>query len=374
MLISYTFEFTSLLSIFDVCKVKSLANFFDHLLYLNMNNEDRIQENSRIPKYQQLIEKIIADIQEKKLKYGDKLPSINESSEELYLSRDTVERAYKKLRDLGVIIPVKGKGFYIDSVESLEKMKILLIFNKLSNYKKIVYQSFIDALREKATVHLHIHHYDTNIFNNILTENLGQYHYYVIIPHFNDFNQKTLSLLNKIPKDRLVLLDKNIEEIHGDYISVYQDFQNDIYEALNQGIDLLKKYKKLVFILPEDEGKRLLNIQSGFMKFCGLNKFDNAIIENKDLKKVIKGEVYITEEESDLVSIIKLARKNNLKIGRDIGVLSFNDTPLKEVLENGISVISTNFIRMGSLAAELILDKRRLKVRNEFSFIRRNSL
>lgn len=339
-----------------------------------MNNEERIKEKSRIPKYQQLIDNIIADIQEGILKYGDKLPSINESSEDLYLSRDTVERAYKKLRDLGIIEPVRGKGYYITSVESLKKLKVLLIFNKLSNYKKIVYQAFIDTLGDKATVHLHIHHYDTNIFNNILTENLGQYHYYVIIPHFTDFTKNTLDLINKIPKERLVLLDKNLEEIQGDFISVYQDFQNDIYEALNQGIDLLKKYKKLVFILPEDEGKRRLNIHLGFRKFCGVNKFENTIMENKEFREVKKGEVYISEEESDLVSIIKFAREKKLEIGKDIGVLSFNDTPLKEVLENGISVISTNFIRMGSLAAELILEKRRLKVRNEFSFIRRNSL
>lgn len=339
-----------------------------------MDQEDRIQEHSRVPKYQQLINNIIADIQEGKWKYGDKLPSINETSEELYLSRDTVERAYKKLKKLGVIIPVRGKGYYITSVDSLEKLKILLIFNKLSNYKKIVYQSFIETLGDKATVHIHIHHYETAIFNNILTENLGKYHYYVIIPHFTDISEDTYELINKIPKERLVLLDKNLDNIHGDYISVYQDFQNDIYEALNQGIDLLEKYKKLVFILPEDPGKKGLNIQSGFRKFCGVNKFENEIIENEDFTEVHKGEVYISEEESDLVSIIKFARKKNLKTGKDIGILSFNDTPLKEVLENGISVISTNFVRMGSLAAELILEKRKLKVRNEFSFIRRNSL
>ena len=92
-----------------------------------MDQEDRIQENSRIPKYQQLIDNIIADIEEGILKYGDKLPSINETSEDLYLSRDTVERAYKKLRDLGVIVAVRGKGYYITSVESLEKLKILLM-------------------------------------------------------------------------------------------------------------------------------------------------------------------------------------------------------------------------------------------------------
>ena len=352
----------------------SLEKYLPPIVYLNMNSEERIQENSHVPKYQQLINNIIADIQEGILKYGDKLPSINESSEDLYLSRDTVERAYKKLRDLGVIVPVRGKGYYITSVESLEKLKILLVFNKLSNYKKIVYQSFLETLGDKATVHLHIHHYNTKIFNDILSENFGKYHFYVIIPHFTDYSQETCDLINKVPKERLVLLDKNLEEIHGDYISVYQDFQNDIYEALNQGIDLLKKYKKLIFILPEEAGKKRLNIQSGFKKFCGANKFDHDIIENEDFTDVRKGEVYISMEESVLVSTIKFARAGKLKIGKDIGVLSFNDTPLKEVLENGISVISTNFFRMGSLAAELILEKRRLKVRNEFSFIRRNSL
>lgn len=339
-----------------------------------MDNDERIQENSRVPKYQQLIDNIIADIQEGILKYGDKLSSINETSEELYLSRDTVERAYKKLRDLGVIAPVRGKGYYITSVESLDKIKILLIFNKLSNYKKIVYQSFVETLGDKATVHIHIHHYETKIFNTIISENLGKYHYYVIIPHFTDFTKETFDLINKIPKERLVLLDKNLEEIHGNYISVYQDFQNDIYEALNQGIDLLEKYKKLVFILPDDPGKKELNIQLGFKKFCGVNKFQSSIIENDTFSEVHPGEVYISVEESDLVSIIKFARKKHLKIGKDIGIVSFNDTPLMEVLENGISVISTNFVRMGSLAAELILEKRKLKVRNEFSFIRRKSL
>ena len=339
-----------------------------------MDYEDIISENSRIPKYKQLVNHIISEIQEGKLKYGDKLSSINEASEELYLARDTVERAYKRLGEMGVISSVRGKGYYITSVESLEKIRVLLIFNKLSNYKKIIYQSFIETLGEKATVHLHIHHYDTGIFHNILSENLGNYHYYVIIPHFTDLSSETYELINKIPKERLVLLDKNLEQIQGDYISVYQDFQNDIYEALHQGIDLLNKYEKLVFILPEEKEKKALNIQAGFMKFCGLTKFKYDIIENNDFKDVDKGFAYISMEESDLVSIIKFSRIKSLKIGKDIGVLSFNDTPLKEVLEEGISVISTNFERMGSLAAELILKKQRLKVRNEFSFIRRKSL
>ena len=339
-----------------------------------MFDEEKIKEESKIPKYQQLINNVISDIQEGVLKNGDRLPSINETSEDMYLSRDTVERAYKKLREMGVITSVRGKGYYITSVESLEKIKVLLIFNKMSNYKKIIYQAIVDSLENKAIVHLQIHHADVQLFENILAENLGNYHYYVIIPHFTEITDQVLGLIKKIPIDRLVLLDKNLEEIQGNFISVYQDFQNDIYEALNQGIDILRKYDKLVFILPEELEKKKLNIQAGFKKFCGISKFDHEIIENQDFTDVLRGEVYISMEESDLVNIVKFSKKSGLKIGKDIGVLSFNDTPLKEVLEDGISVISTNFDRMGSLAAELILEKRKLKARNEFMFIRRNSL
>ncbi|MEJ7589783.1 MAG: helix-turn-helix domain-containing protein [Ferruginibacter sp.] len=45
------------------------------------------------------------------LKKGDRISSINELSNEFYLSRDTVQKAYGILEQDGIISPVKGKGF-----------------------------------------------------------------------------------------------------------------------------------------------------------------------------------------------------------------------------------------------------------------------
>ncbi|HEY0055669.1 MAG TPA: winged helix-turn-helix domain-containing protein [Pedobacter sp.] len=63
------------------------------------------QENK--PLYIQISESIINSVSLKKLKLGDRIPSINQLSEEYLLSRDTVEKAYKDLMKKGIITSVK---------------------------------------------------------------------------------------------------------------------------------------------------------------------------------------------------------------------------------------------------------------------------
>ena len=47
-----------------------------------------------------------------------------------------------------------------------------------------------------------------------------------------------------------------------------------------------------------------------------------------------------------------------MKIGRDVGILSYNDTPMKEVTEPGMSVVSIDFAALGRRAARQIIDWR----------------
>jgi len=46
-----------------------------------------------------------------------------------------------------------------------------------------------------------------------------------------------------------------------------------------------------------------------------------------------------------------------LKIGKDVGVISYNETPLKKIILNGITTISTDFQLMGEMTARLISQK-----------------
>ena len=85
-------------------------------------------------------------------------------------------------------------------------------------------------------------------------------------------------------------------------------------------------------------------------------------------------EAYIVIEETDLVTLIKCCQVQHMKIGTDIGIISYNETPLKEILLDGITVISTDHHQMGVSAANLILENRKEKVKNPFAFIERKSL
>lgn len=53
--------------------------------------------------------------------------------------------------------------------------------------------------------------------------------------------------------------------------------------------------------------------------------------------------MYILPNDNDLVHLLKAAKTQKLIVGEDIGVISYNDTPLKEVVAEGITTISTDF-------------------------------
>lgn len=61
--------------------------------------------------------------------------------------------------------------------------------------------------------------------------------------------------------------------------------------------------------------------------------------------------------EDDVVTLIQKIIVTKLEVGKQIGVISYNETPLKKILLNGITTISTDFYVMGAKAAELIRDK-----------------
>jgi DNA-binding transcriptional regulator YhcF (GntR family) len=333
-----------------------------------------IDDKSSIPKYRQIINSIVGDIEGGILKKDLQLPSINELSEEYYLSRDTVEKAYVELRERGIIVSVPGKGYFINKTEGLDKANVFLLFNKLSGYKKIIYDSFVQALGEKGKVDLYIYHNDAKIFEELIKENLGSYNFYVIIPHFFQSPGNLVEILSSIPKNKLVILDKKLDDIALDECAaVFQNFEKDIKNALLSLKDSLTKYKELVMVFPE-KSYHPKEIKKGFLNFCKETGFQNKIIEEILPEAVNTGEAYLVLEEKDLVQLLKQTKANNYKPGHEIGIISYNEDPLKELLFEGLTVVSTDFMKMGQLAADIILNKKTKKTEVPFRVIRRNSL
>jgi len=118
-----------------------------------------------------------------------------------------------------------------------------------------------------------------------------------------------------------------------------------------------------------------VEIITGFRNFCLQQDFEKRIINEIKPDTYIKpGEAYIVIEETDLVQLIKNCNLKKLKVGKDVGIISYNETPLKEILMEGISVLSTDHAKMGETAARLILENKQEKIKNPFTLILRKSL
>lgn len=341
----------------------------------------RVDEHSRTPKYRQVADSIISNISAGAIGLDKKIPSINLLSEQLGLSRDTVEKAYNILKEQRIITSVKGKGFYVTRMPTVSRLNVLFLINKLSAYKLRIYNSFLRATGEKARTDLQVYHCDESLFLKHLGQDERTYDYYVIMPHFKTASQRHISTtdavtdaLNAIPRHKLLILDNQLQELQGDYAEVYQDFKEDIYEALRQRRDKILRYAKLVIAYPSRSvypyPKRILH---GFRKFCVEAKRPFAVVEEFEEDRVLEpGTLYLTITETDLVNLVKSARDQQLKPGRDVGIISYNETPLKDLL--GITTVSTDFAEMGRIAAELAVEQRQDKVKNAFSLLDRDSL
>lgn len=341
-----------------------------------------IDENSRIPKYQQIIDAIIHNISQGNLIMDQKIPSINMFSEEFYLSRDTVEKAYSILKERKIITSIRGKGFYISRTKLISKVNILFLVNKLSSYKLRTYNHFINSIGANSHTDLHIYHCDETLFLNLLEKNKGAYDYFIIMPHFKTEDLKHVSLPEKVDKalklisdDKLIILDNIKSYTNKNVAQIYQDFENDIYNALKIGLEKIKKYEKIMLVYPNKAvhpyPKRILH---GFRKFCVEHKLDFEILDKIYNDMILKkGDLFITIEEADLVNLVKQVREDEFVLGEEVGIISYNDTPLKELLR--ITVISTDFKVMAETAAEIILNKTKgVSLKVPFNFIERESL
>ena len=76
-------------------------------------------EDSRVPLYRQIYDYIKKEIQEEKMKAGEKLPSSRLLAKNLCISRSTVDMAYDQLLSEGYIESVPCKGYYVCQVEGL---------------------------------------------------------------------------------------------------------------------------------------------------------------------------------------------------------------------------------------------------------------
>lgn len=343
-----------------------------------MKSTIRIDKNSLVPVYRQIVSAIDSMIEAGTLKEGDVLPSMNELAEKLEISKETTKKAYLVLRDEGKIESKQGKGFYVKADGGAKKLKVLAIFDKLSTYKQILFSSMLETLDNHAEITIRLHEQNVDMLEYFIHENLDNFDYYVITPHFpldRATQKRVCALLGKIPNRKLLMLDNWMREIHGNFGAVYQDWENDTAKGLAEGLDTLRGYKQLnVITLPSSLYSK--SIRMGVERFCNENGIKVRFADKVSRDMVHKGEVYLLltgQYDFDLIELVRIAREKKLEVGKDIGLISYNESPLCEIILNGLTTVSTDFDQMGRLAGEMILERSLAKRHCDFRMTRRAS-
>lgn len=319
-------------------------------------------------KYKQIVNHVIDGINAGRLKKGDWIPSVNEFRKSYNLSRDTVFAGLRELKSKGIIESNPGVGYYVTSTRILQKHNIFLLFNEFNEFKETLYNSFIEAVGTSATVDLYFHNYNRKVFETLLNEANGKYTSYILMTGKFEGISKLLDSIS----GNVYLLDHYHPELKGKYSSVAQNFEKDTYEALQYGHTYLKKYNHIIMV--QKETKEPVERYIALCTFCDQHRFTNEYIPGITGRLIKKGEVYMVVNDRDLVDLIKLSDKQNLKLGEDFGIISYNDTPLKEVLSGGITTLSTDFSKMGKTMANLINNKGIVTIENEWNLMIRKSL
>ncbi len=327
-----------------------------------------LDTRNSLPKYKQIILSVETAIAENRLNRGDKLPSVNKVALEFSLSRDTVLLAYDELKKRGIIYSRLGKGYYIKSVEFSFEQRIFLLFDEFNTFKEDLYNAFMETMANNAQIDIFFHYFSIEVFRKLINENNGDYSKYIIMP---TTLKGAAASIKALPKNDVYILDQANAELHG-YPSIHQNFIKDMYNGLLSAKEKLAKYKKLILIFPAF--KQPPGMAEGFTNFCEDNAFIHEIIADFDNRTIEKGDVFVIPNDRHLVSVIEQAKKQGLEMGTDIGIISYNDTPLKKVVGNGITTISTDFRAMGRILAEMVLQQQKTQVENASRLIVRGSL
>ena len=323
-------------------------------------------------KYMQLVDYVMVQIEQKELAINDRLPSLNQLTADLRISKKTALKGLQYLLEKGIIESEYRKGYYVKRLKLDQPYRVCLILDKMNILRDQVYQGFLETINNQAEVDVFFHHHNFKVFEKLVEENLNSYTHFVVTTFFRE---NPVSILNKIPPHKRIIIDRHEHGLEGTYSSIYQDHKSALVDSLVTLLPQLEKYKRLVLVAPL-EAFHAQDLIDGFEAFAKEHKKNHIIFHSVERSSFKKGDAYITfnRYDQDDANVIKFCREKDWKLGEDIGLISYNDTAIKEVLEGGITVISPDFYKMGEEAANAILNGKAVTLRDPVKVVIRKSL
>lgn len=332
----------------------------------------KIQELQEIPtfsKHEQLVNGIINAIDDKLIIQGSMLPSVNSMVSELGFARKTIVKAYTDLKERGIVESKNRKGYFVTNNSTQQTVKVALILYAFHSFQEKFYNNFRKALGENIQLDIFFHHNNIEVFETIITSIAAQYGMYVVAPIKH---KRTKELLLNIPSNKLLMVDRYLN-IGKEYSYASQRFKKPMYEALQSLESTLQNFKHFVLFFKEktDYPKGILR---GFEEFMQERGWDGKIESSYENGMLKKGTVYFTINDNDLWEIIKESKQTGMVLGKDIGILSHNESTIKEIISGGITTFSTDFKLMAQRAADFVLTRTPIQETVPSVLVRRASL
>ena len=229
-----------------------------------MNFNFQLDNKSSKAKYRQIVDSVIDEIGLGELKLGDRIPSLNQMTQTYQLSQDTVLSAYNELRSRGIISSAVGKGYFVAKTDINTGHKVFVLFDKMTAYKEILYESMMATAGKKTDLDIYFHHGNQKVFNSLISDAAGDYTAYVIVPIVS---KATDQALEQLPLKKIFILDQGIERYGMKYRSVCQNFEKDIVRVLQNEQKQLNGFKR-IRLVKNDQRQQFSEIERGFNTFC----------------------------------------------------------------------------------------------------------
>jgi DNA-binding IscR family transcriptional regulator len=327
------------------------------------------QELGSLSKSEQIIASVTEAIRSGKIASGQAIPSINSTALKFGVARKTVVRAYDKLKRAGLIESRPKTGYFVINRKPNTKLKVLLIVHSFDGHWEVLYNDFRERTNGYCEIEIFFHHYNIKVLELIVNRNVSDYDLFII----SSFNHPRIkSVVGRIPAYKVLLISRK-DRLDDSYNHIIQDFENGTYNALCEAKKQIANYSKFNLAYPEKEGHSD-TLKDGFLKFCNEYSMNFETANTLSELEIKKGEAYLIISDNDLIYLLNVCKTRNWTLGKDVGVLSYNETPLKQVIRDGISVVSCNFSMMADEMANFIRNQKSVKKIIPIEFIKRNSL
>ena len=342
-----------------------------------MNHDILFSTTSLTPLHKQFTNYVKRLVRSGEFSREKPLPSIQAMVIRTGISRETVVKGYAELCREGVLVSRKGKGYFVKDSYLTGVQSVIAFMDKMSTHQQEIMDGFMATVNPKAEITIRMHYQNVEWFEQALEAALDRYDWYLLFAHFSlddDTQQMVEKLIAKIPARKLIIIDHLPSFAPPEAGAVFQSFETDVPAALKSAISDLRKYRRLCNIPLSSSLYRAQVARS--IELFGESEGLEVRILDEIPDEIQKGDLFFVSGsrlDKKLSHLLKAISSSKLIIGKEVGLICYNDFPLNEYIFGGLTTLSIDFEQMGRIAGKMVLDGRPAKVQCFASLIRRKT-